>query len=82
MSYTPSVQYLALLEFIAYGHTMYSLICAYTDNIYCNECNFIKLDRFTRFFGVDGIFSNTASTLKVPLLPVGMLLRPLSQATR
>ena len=33
MSFTPLVWYLALLKLISYGHTMYSLICADTDNI-------------------------------------------------
>ena len=56
VSYTPSVQYLALLEMISYGHTMYSLICANTDNIYYSECVFTRLDRFTRFYETGGIF--------------------------
>ena len=61
---------------------MYSLICANTDNIYYKECIFTKLDRFTRFYGFDGIFGNTTSTLKVPLIPVGLLLKLMSKAMR
>ena len=38
--------------------------------------------KFTRFYGLDGIFGNTTSTLKVPLLPVGLLLKLLSEAMR
>ena len=38
--------------------------------------------KFTRFYVLDGIFGNTTSTLKVPLLPVGLLLRLLNQAMR
>ena len=41
--------------------------------------NLIGLQRFYEF---DGIFGHTTSTLKVPLLPVGLLLKLLSEAMR
>ena len=41
--------------------------------------NLIGLQRFYEFDGVSG---NTTSTLKVPLLPVGLLLELLNKAMR
>ena len=78
MSFTCSVQYLALVKTNSYGQLMYSLICADIVNIYCNVYNFTRLDRFIGSYDFGGIIGNTTSTLKVPLLPVGLLLRLLS----
>ena len=80
VSITPSVWYLALFEIISYGHTMYSQDYAYTDNIYCHECIFTSTDRFTGIYDFSGSLGVMTSTLKIPLLPVGLLLRLLSEA--
>ena len=61
---------------------MYSLIYAYTDNIYCHKCIFTSNDRFTGIYGSSGRFGITTSTLKIPLLRMGLLLRMLSKAVR
>ena len=50
MSFTPSVWYLAIVKTNSYGQTMLSLICPDAINIYCNECSFTRLDRFTRIY--------------------------------
>ena len=79
---TPSVWYLAVLEFISYGHTKYSLFCDYADDIYCNEYVFTSNIRFTGIFGFNSSFGVTTSTPNIPLLLVGLLLRLLSEAVR
>ena len=61
---------------------MYSLFCDYADNIYSNEYVFTSNVRFTGIFGFDGSFGFTTSTLKIPLLLVGLLLRLLSEVVR